>query len=134
MQKSSTAETRRGLLLSLFILGLVAALVVLPYQFRSEAGGQKSSDNKGLIETTVSHDDGLQNYDIREDKKAIDKIAGFRQSQNRRRGAGRRRQSAFCRRRKSLETARSDFEGRIQLPTFARRKSSRPMSNRDAIF
>jgi hypothetical protein len=83
MQKSSTAENRRGLLLSLFVLGLVAVLVILPYQFRSAAGGQKGSDKKGLVEKTVSHEDGLENYDIREDKKAIDKIAGFRQSLNR---------------------------------------------------
>jgi hypothetical protein len=84
MQKSSTtAETRRGLLLSLFVLGLFAALVILPYQFRSEAGGKKSSVKTGLIEKTESHEEGLENYDIRADKTAFEKIAGFRQSQSR---------------------------------------------------
>src|SRR5215218_4120173 len=81
MQKSSTAETRRGLLLSLFVLGLLAALVILPYQFRSEAGAQKNSQ-RGLVEVTGSHDDGLENYDIRADKTAFEKITGFRQTAN----------------------------------------------------
>jgi hypothetical protein len=87
MQKSSTAagaETRRGLLLSLFILGLAAALVILPYQFRSEAGSAKKSDSRnGMLDRTTSHEEGLENYDIRADKSAFEKIAGFRQSQNR---------------------------------------------------
>ncbi|HEX8735811.1 MAG TPA: M36 family metallopeptidase [Pyrinomonadaceae bacterium] len=81
MQKSSTAKNRRGLLLSLFVLGLIAALMTLPYQFRSEAGAKKNS-RPGLIEKTVSHADGLENYDIRADKTAFEKIAGFRQAAN----------------------------------------------------
>jgi hypothetical protein len=83
MQKSSTAENRRGLLLGLFVFGLFAALVILPFQFRSEAGAKKSSNKQGLLERTVSHEDGLENYDIRADKAAFEKIAAFRQSQSR---------------------------------------------------
>ncbi|HEX9961606.1 MAG TPA: hypothetical protein VGB00_11770, partial [Pyrinomonadaceae bacterium] len=82
MQKSSTAETRRGLLLSLFVLGLVAALVILPYQFRSEAGAKKNSQ-KGSIDKTTSQAEGLENYDIRSDKSAFERIAGFRRTLSR---------------------------------------------------
>ena len=79
MQKSSTA-TRNSLLLSFVVLGLLAALAILPYQFRSEAGSQ--GENKGLNPRTESHEEGLENYDIRADKSAYEKIAGFRQSLN----------------------------------------------------
>lgn len=65
MQKNYKAETRRSLLLSLVVLGLFAVLAILPYQFRSEANSTKG---KGLIQRTESHDEGLQNYDIREQK------------------------------------------------------------------
>ena len=74
------AETRKSLLLSLFVVGLLAALVILPYQFRSEAGSQ--GKNKGLNPRTESHDEGLPNYDIREAKEteAGDALVKFRQS------------------------------------------------------
>lgn len=66
MQKSSKAEARRSLLLSLFVLGLVSAVIVVPYQFQSEASSQ--GGKKGLFIRTESHDEGLPNYDIREAK------------------------------------------------------------------
>jgi hypothetical protein len=81
MHKKSKAVVRNPLLLCTFILGLMAALVILPYQFRSSAGSKQV--RKGLIERTASHEEGLENYDIRADKSAIEKIAGFRQAQNR---------------------------------------------------
>ena len=59
MQKRSKAEARRSLLLCLFVLGLVTAGVVLPYQFGSAASV------KGLFQKTVSHDESLPYYDIR---------------------------------------------------------------------
>ncbi len=79
MQKSFAVKTRKGLFLSLFVLGLAAALIILPYQFSSEAGSG-SKNRKGLIERTESHGDGIENYDIRADKSAFEKIAQFRQS------------------------------------------------------
>lgn len=60
MQKRSKAEARRSLLLCLFFLGLVTAIVVLPYQF-----GTAASSSKGLIVRTNSAEEGLPNYDIR---------------------------------------------------------------------
>ena len=44
MQKSSNTADYRGLLLSIFVLGLAAALFVAPNLFRSKAG----SNGKGL--------------------------------------------------------------------------------------
>jgi hypothetical protein len=81
MQKSFTIKTRKSLFLSLFVLALAAAFILLPYQFSSEAGGG-SGNGKGLFERTMSHSDGIENYDIRADKPAFEKIAAFRQSQN----------------------------------------------------
>ncbi len=65
MQKSDFRETRRGLLLTLFILGVVTALILVPSQFRSEAG---VASGDGLLERTASHESTLPNYDIREHK------------------------------------------------------------------
>ncbi len=64
MQNISKAGTRGSLLVSLFVLGLVTALVVLPSQFVSEA----VSKGEGLNTRTESHSDELPNYDIREAK------------------------------------------------------------------
>ena len=80
MQKSNSAETRHGLLLSLVVLGLAAALFVLPFQFRSEAVSQTGSQN-GLVEMTSSQEPGIEYYDIRtaESKEASGIIASYRQ-------------------------------------------------------
>src|SRR5687767_771899 len=82
MQNSSFAGTRRGLLITLFFLGLVTALVVLPIQFSSEAGAEPG---EGLFTRTVSHEDGLElMWDIREqvksDASVIDKFEHWRNS------------------------------------------------------
>ena len=51
MQRRKKTETRKGLLLCLFVLGMVTALTILPYQFRSSATAPK-----GLVQRTVSAD------------------------------------------------------------------------------
>ena len=82
MQKSITAETRKGLLLSSAVLGLIAALVLIPYQFRSEAGVEKDKSKSGLIVRGTSVEEGLEEmYDIREDASAAakDALADYRQ-------------------------------------------------------
>jgi hypothetical protein len=71
--------TRNIFLLSLFVLGLVAVLIFLPSQFSSEAGSQKNS-KKESIDRTDSHEEGIENYDIRTDKYKGDALLGFRQS------------------------------------------------------
>ena len=79
MQKNSTPQVRNRILLGVSILGLMAAFVVLPYKFTSSAGNKTAS---GLLQQTKSHEEGLDNYDIRTDKKAFEKINGFRQQSN----------------------------------------------------
>ncbi|HEX8368362.1 MAG TPA: M36 family metallopeptidase [Pyrinomonadaceae bacterium] len=79
MQKSSTADNRKGLLLTLVVLGLFAALIILPYQFRSEAGANQNTNPKGLFDRTESSGEPM--YDIREDqsKAAGQALVEFRQ-------------------------------------------------------
>jgi len=76
MQKRSQAEARRSLLLCLFVLGLVTAVIVLPYQFGTAAS------QKGLYTRTESADPELPNYDIRTEKgEAIESyLASSRES------------------------------------------------------
>ena len=61
-----------SILLSLFVLALVAALIILPTQFQSEAVAQKG---EGLFTRTESQDPKIPNYDIREEKS--DRIVEF---------------------------------------------------------
>lgn len=75
MQKKSKTSDYRGLVLSVFVIGLAAALFVAPNLFRSEAG----NSGKGLIVRTESHDPALENYDIRNDKAAVETKVKFRQ-------------------------------------------------------
>ncbi len=79
MQKNTKTDLRKTLMFCFVILGLFAALIVLPYQFPSEAGKQRKS-GEGLNPKTESHEEGLENYDIRADKSAFEKIAQFRQT------------------------------------------------------
>ena len=79
MQKSSKTETHRSLLLSVIILGLFAALFIVPYQFKSEAV-VNSQDTKGFDNITRSHDPNIPNYDIRTQKsnETHDSLMKFR--------------------------------------------------------
>ncbi|MBA3352400.1 MAG: hypothetical protein H0U23_08265, partial [Blastocatellia bacterium] len=65
MQNSSIRDTRFGLLITLFTLGLVTALIFIPSHFRSEAG----NTGEGLFTRTNSADPSLPNYDIRTAKE-----------------------------------------------------------------
>jgi hypothetical protein len=80
MQKEKRAGVQNPLLLCTFILGLMAALVIVPYQFNSSASGKQT--RKGLLQRTESHEEGIENYDIRADKAAVEKIVGYRRAQN----------------------------------------------------
>src|ERR1044072_4321913 len=79
MNKRMTADYRGIVLLSLFVLGAVVALTILPYKFQSEAGNKKTAWR------TESFEPGFENYDIRIDKstEASDFITGARQSAGR---------------------------------------------------
>ena len=75
MQKNSKTSDNRGLVLSVFVVGLAAALFVVPSLFSSKAGNV----GKGLLVRTSSHDPNLEDYDIRNDKAAYEIKNGFRQ-------------------------------------------------------
>ena len=119
MQKSFTIKSRLGFLLSFIVLGLVAAIVFLPNQFSSEAGNRANS-RKGLIEKTESHIEGLENYDIRQDKLAIDKLAHFRQSLNKNASAIADLRESFVQGEKTLKrqvpTLKIEYNEDIRTP------------------
>lgn len=78
MKRKPTAEVRNPLLLCSIILGLTAALFIVPFQFRSQA----VNNGKGLIQRTESHSEGLENYDIREqqNQEVQDALLKYRQN------------------------------------------------------
>jgi hypothetical protein len=78
MRNPSTSDGRT--LLSLAVLGLLSALVIVPYQFRSNASG-KDTAKRGLLNRTESHVPGLENYDIRSQKgtEVAESLRQFRQ-------------------------------------------------------
>ncbi|MBP6004072.1 MAG: M36 family metallopeptidase [Pyrinomonadaceae bacterium] len=78
MFNRTKAETRLSILACLFVLGLITAVIVLPFQFGTQAAGQK-----GLFQRTSVEDDGLPKmWDIREQKgdDVADALLKFRQS------------------------------------------------------
>src|SRR5437773_3980101 len=78
MQNSNRLQRRISLTPGLVAFGLAGALLFLPGFFGSLA----DSRTNGFSQTTQSHRDGLENYDIRTDKEAVDKLAGFRHAAN----------------------------------------------------
>jgi subtilisin-like proprotein convertase family protein len=81
MQNSSNAETRRGLLLSLFVLGLLAILTIAPYQFRSQAEANDVKTGASFPQDD-SNRKNYEYYDIRHHKNdlKIEALSEFRQS------------------------------------------------------
>ena len=74
----SKADTRLSVLACLFVLGLITAVIVVPFKFGTEAAGQK-----GLFLRTSTADDGLPKmWDIRENKtiETEDALLKFRQT------------------------------------------------------
>ncbi|HEV7699523.1 MAG TPA: M36 family metallopeptidase, partial [Pyrinomonadaceae bacterium] len=67
----------RKVLLALFVFSIAAAILLLPFILRSSAQ-PRTTPRSGLFSVTGSHDDGLQNYDIRTDKASGDKLLAYR--------------------------------------------------------
>lgn len=80
--RSSRAGYRLGVLFGLMILGIIAGVIFLPFQFSQEAGAQ----GKEFSSPTASKRENFPNYDIRSDKNAYEKIASFRVFQNKNAG------------------------------------------------
>src|SRR5262249_1156870 len=72
-------EARWSLILCLFVLVLITAIIVVPYQYGTKAAGKKV---KGFVEKTVSQEDIFPNYDIREEKGSDVEVVltGYRQA------------------------------------------------------
>ena len=83
MHKRSTTDARWSVLLSFAVLGLVAAVLVLPYQFRTSAvtgdtSVERDDHRTGIFHRTHSHDGELENYDIRTHKSESTSESLFR--------------------------------------------------------
>ncbi len=80
MLKRSKAEARWSLLLCLFVLGVITAIFVVPYQFGTKAAAEKG---EGVIKRTISLDEGIPKmWDIREEQGSefTDALSAIRQS------------------------------------------------------
>ncbi len=117
MRNSLSSDGRWRLLLCLGATALIAAVIFLPTNFRSEAGPQIE---KGLFSRTVSHDDDIPNYDIRSDKSAVAKIADFRSSMNKSASSVADIREAFVsgeeQLRQSVPTLKIDYNTDIRIP------------------
>ncbi|MGB5013177.1 MAG: M36 family metallopeptidase [Pyrinomonadaceae bacterium] len=71
MSSNSMTDTRRNAILCLVVLTLIAAAFLLPFK-------RPASAAQGMVPQTASHENELNNYDIRTDKSAFEKIAAFR--------------------------------------------------------
>ena len=79
MRKKLSADSRRSLLCCAAVLGLLAAAVIfIPTGFYSSAGNKSAA--KASNGKTLSHENGLDNYDIRTDRTARETMTNFRQS------------------------------------------------------
>lgn len=73
----SNAKSRVSLFLCLVVLGLITAVIVVPFQYSTSAAVGKG---KGLVNRTVSHEDAFPHFDIRTQhtREAENLLAGFR--------------------------------------------------------
>lgn len=119
MQKSSKTEARRSLLVSLFVLGLIAALVILPSQFRSEA---ENKDKANTASSRSNAPERLENYDIRDQKgsQIEDILIGFRQESGRNASAVADVRDKFVRGeetlRRTVPTLKVEYNTDIRIP------------------
>jgi Fungalysin metallopeptidase (M36)/FG-GAP-like repeat len=74
MKKLVSPETRYRVMFSLLVLGLIAAVIILPNQFHSKAVSVNSKKNADIK---------IEDYDIRTDKNAADTLLDFRQTAGR---------------------------------------------------
>ncbi len=80
MKNTVSRLSTRGLILVLTAVFFAIAVIVLPIQQGTKADSDTKA--KGLFSRTESEDPTIENYDIRSDKSAVDKIESFRSSAN----------------------------------------------------
>ncbi len=76
MRKTFIDEPRFRVLFCLGVLGILTAFIVLPNHFRSAAVRPENTLNTSQIQREI-----FENYDIRADKRAFEKISRFRAAQ-----------------------------------------------------
>ncbi len=103
----------RKTLLCLFSLAAATLIFALPFQMRSKAAN-------GLIERTSSHDDGIENYDIRTDKNAWSTIVEFRSTAGKNASEVADVRDAFVRGEQALRqkvpTLKIEYNSDIRIP------------------
>ena len=114
MSKSFFREiARRDSALTLVVLGLVAGLLALPFQLRTEAA-------KGLFERTASHGEGLPNYDIRRDKSAFEQMTAFRAAASKTAADVAKERQGFARGEEALRlrvpTLKVEYNADLRIP------------------
>jgi hypothetical protein len=118
MQNSSSRETKIGLLFTLFVLGLVTALILVPAQF----GSGVVAAGKGLFTRTVSEDSSLPNFDIRSEKsqEVEDFFSSARQSVSKDASAVADVRDSFVRGENALRsripTVKFEYNSDIRIP------------------
>jgi subtilisin-like proprotein convertase family protein len=80
MKKVEDAKTNTGLWLGFIGVGLIAILVIIPSQFRSQAEGQ--GKNKHITRTESADEGIVKMYDIREEKDRYEDLQKFRNGLN----------------------------------------------------
>ncbi|MFN0277103.1 MAG: M36 family metallopeptidase [Pyrinomonadaceae bacterium] len=119
MFKRSKAEARRSLLLCLFVLGLVTAIIVVPFYYGSKAASGRTS---GLVQKTVSQEEAFPNYDIRmQEEGAIqDILAAYREAAGRNASAVADVRDAFVQGENELRdrvpTLKVDYNMDLRIP------------------
>ncbi len=121
MQNRSTADARRSVLLSLVVLGLLAAFLIVPFQFRTQAINDNSTKS-GLVNRTESHVPGLENFDIRTTKseEVAESLLRFRENSGKTASAIADTRDNFVRGEESLrarvESLKVEYSERLRHP------------------
>src|SRR5688500_4654524 len=103
MVQPTAAASRRGILMSLGVMGVIAAIFAMPSG--SEVGAVRTG-GEGLFTGKKTHEEGVPNYDIRRDKQAFEKMAAFR-------GTANRSASDVADRREDLVRGETALKGRV---------------------
>lgn len=118
MRKKQETIRKTILLPVVFILGLLAVVVFAPFRSSTEAVGNDSGN--GLFPRTPSHEEGLENYDIRRDPVKEDVLNYFRQSAAKSAGDVANLREGFVRGeealREKIPTLKIEYNRDIRIP------------------
>ena len=115
MQKGSNSEARRGLFVSLFVIGSVMMLIFLPGRFGSDSVSASKAGDQPFSRGRSENSRLPKMYDIRQDKAGIDTIAGFRQRLGKSAAAVGDDRAAFARGENQLKKAHPNVKVEYNL-------------------